>query len=430
MNKKILAFTLFTTLCLSLTACSQNAAGNGKADTPTKNPSTSYAEAPTTEAPAAKTPNADTEKANEKATDTLEGKDADNAKAADSGNAKGTDAGSTEDGAERTITDLGGNVVKIPAASLIKRIAILAPPVMSFAVETVPDTKMIVAISPIAFTNANTDIVAKVFPNWKSVNTSFLNGNFAVNTESLLKLQPDVILYYGTMQKQGLSNIGIPCVDFYSKEQLDPQAQSIAWENQIRKIFDLETTNTQQKEWNRTEELAAKLLVKRGEQKSGLCVFSDTAGKIMVSGKNSFDAYAQSYFDMAGIRNVAADLEGTVEVSMEKIYQWNPDMIIVFQNAPAKDILANSVQGQDWSLLNAWKNKAVYDVPRTTFSWITPCADSSLLPLWLISKAYPELMSDDEMRTEISDYYSRNYGISLTDGDLHSILDYRKAAGS
>jgi iron complex transport system substrate-binding protein len=115
---------------------------------------------------------------------------------------------------------------------------------------------------------------------------------------------------------------------------------------------------------------------------------------------------------------------------MEQIYEWNPDMIIVYHDVPAKSIMDNSIKGQDWSLLDAWKNGAIYDVPRTTYSWITPCADSPLLPLWLVSKAYPDLFSEEEMRTEIVEYYQRNYEIDLTESDLASILGYREASGS
>lgn len=405
MKNTIFVFTLFSALAL-LTACSQNTSKTGAGVPEGDSQSSVYAGS-------AAADSADT---------SVKTSDDD----ADSADASGTDLKAP---AARTITDIGGNQVTLPAASDIKRIVILSPPVMSFAVEMVPDTKMIAGITPMAFTNANTDIIDKVFPEWKSVDTSFLNANFAVNTESLLKLRPDIIFYYGTMQKQGLENIGIPSVDFLPKEQKGAEALSVAWDHQLREIFELDSSNSQQKEWNRVKEKAAKLLANNGETKSGLCVFSDAAGKIMVSGKDSFDAYAQSYFDIAGIRNAAADLDGTTEVSMEKIYQWDPDLIVVFQNAPAKDILDNSIEGQDWSLLKAWKNKAVYDVPRTTFAWISPCADASLLPLWLVSKAYPELMSDQEMRTEISDFYERNYGIRLTGGDLDSILDDRKAPG-
>ena len=331
---------------------------------------------------------------------------------------------------KRTITDLGGNEVEIPAVPEIQRVVVISPPVMSFAVQTIPDTEMITGINSRAFTTSNVEIVNKVFPNWQSVDTSFIDASFAVNTESLLSLDPDIIFYYGNVQKQGLGNIDIPSVDFFSKGLNGPEAVSVAWDNQLREIFGLDTSGSLQKEWDRTNGKISQLLQNQNQEKTVLCIFSNAAGSITVSGTDSFDAYAQSFFDMAGIQNAAADIEGTAEVSMEQIYQWNPDMIIVFHDAPAQKILDNSIEGQDWSLLKAWKYKAVYDVPRTTYSWITPCADSPLLPLWLVSKAYPDLISESELKTEISEYYRRNYDITLTDGDINSILGYRKASGS
>lgn len=326
----------------------------------------------------------------------------------------------------RTITDLGGNKVKIPAASEIKHIVILSPPVMSFVVKVVPDTSMIVGINSRAFTTSNVDIVKKVFPNWQSVDTSFVDSSFAINKESLLALKADIIFYYGNFQKKGLENIDIPCVDFFSKQLGDPEAVSIAWDKQLREILGQDSTDSLQNEWNTMNEKLSELLGSKHESKTALCIFSNTAGSIVVSGTDSTDSYAQSFFDKAGITNAAANIDGTSEVSMEQIYKWNPDMIIVFHDVPAQSILDNSIEGQDWSLLDAWKNKEVYDVPRTTYSWITPCADSPLMPLWLVSKAYPELLNESSMKTLIVDYYQRNYGIGLSDTDINSILDLRK----
>ena len=66
----------------------------------------------------------------------------------------------------RKIVDLAGNEVEIPAAADIKRVVIISPPVMSFVVETIPSTERIVGFNSLAFMNANTQIVEKVFPNW------------------------------------------------------------------------------------------------------------------------------------------------------------------------------------------------------------------------------------------------------------------------
>lgn len=329
----------------------------------------------------------------------------------------------------RQIIDLAGNEVEIPAAAEIKRVVIIAPPVMSFVVETIPNTEQIVGFNPLSFINANTQIVEKVFPNWQSVDASFVDASFTVNKEALLKLEPDIIFYYGNTQKQGLGEVSVPSIDFRTASN-DPREVSIAWDNLLREIFGLPTSGGQQAAWDRTNEKLAALLNNREKEKTALCVFSNVAGTVTVCGTDAFDTYAQSFFEMAGIRNAAVGIDGTVEVSMEQIYEWNPDMIIVFQDAPAKAIIGNSIEGQDWSILTAWKNGAVYDVPRTTFSWIVPSADAALTPLWLVSKAYPDLFSEQEMRTEIMEYYKTNYGITLSDNDVDSILDYREVKGS
>lgn len=381
MNSKLIAAALAATLCLSLAACGQTPASGGASETAG-------------------------------ASQTLAGASLD------------------KSGKPRTITDLGGHQVTVPAAADIEKIVILSPPVMSFVIGAVPDTEMIVGINARSFLTSNPQIVEKAFPNWKSVESSFVDVNFAVNTESLLALEPDIIFYYGDFQKKGIEGLAIPAVDFLMKGVNSPETMSVAWDGQIRELLGTDTSVGIQQEWDATNAKLAKLLEQVGdEKKTGLCIKLNQAGSLMVMGSDSFDGWAQSFFALSGIENAAASIEGTGEVSMEQIYQWDPDFIMCFQDAPASYILENSIEGQDWSLLTAWKNKQVFDVPRTTYAWVTPCADSPLFPLWLVSKAYPELVSDDEVRTEIREYYQRNYSVELTEGELNSILDDREATG-
>ncbi len=378
MNSKLIAAALAATLCLSLAACGQTPASSG----------------------------------------------------ASGASASSQAAESAASGEPRTITDLGGHQVTVPAAADIRKIVILSPPVMSFVIGAVPDTEMIVGINARSFLTSNPQIVEKAFPNWQSVESSFVDVNFAVNTESLLALEPDIIFYYGDFQKKGIEGLAIPAVDFLMKGVNSPETMSVAWDGQIRELLGTDTSVGIQQEWDATNAKLAKLIAQVGdEKKTGLCIKLNQAGSLMVMGSDSFDGWAQSFFALSGIENAAASIEGTGEVSMEQIYQWDPDFIMCFQDAPASYILDNSIEGQDWSLLSAWKNKQVFDVPRTTYAWVTPCADSPLFPLWLVSKAYPELVSDDEVRTEIREYYQRNYSLELTEGELDSILDYREATG-
>ena len=58
---------------------------------------------------------------------------------------------------------------------------------------------------------------------------------------------------------------------------------------------------------------------------------------------------------------------------MEQIQAWNPDMIFVFQGVPAGAYLKNNIEGQDWSMIKAFQEKKIYDIPKTTYSWAAPC---------------------------------------------------------
>lgn len=327
----------------------------------------------------------------------------------------------------REITDMGGNTVKIPPLSEIKHVVVLAPPVTSVLLDTIPDKKMIVGVNPKTFTSSNAEIMDKLLPNYKEIETTFVGDDFSINSEALLQLDPDLIFYYGDAEKKGLDNIQIPAIDFFSPKVTDPEALTVAWDRLLREIFEADQGGGLQKEWESYDKKVQGLLAKQnGAPKRALWIVSNAGGKLVVAGSNSFNAYAQSFFDKAGITNAASGIQGSAQVDMEQVYQWNPDVIFIFHSAPARAILDNHIKGQDWSLLDAWKNKAVYDIPRTSYSWGAPCADSPLMSLWLVSKAYPKLFSEGEFRTELSEYYQRLHHVSLTDQDITSALGLRE----
>lgn len=327
----------------------------------------------------------------------------------------------------KVITDLAGNKVEIPAVADIEHVVIITPPVTSVLLEVIPNKDMIVGLSPKAFVYSNADVMAKLFPQYTNIDTTFVGDDFSINQEALLQLNPDIILYYGEVQKKGLENIGLPIINLFSPKLTDPKDVTSAWDSLLREIFEVDSSENIITEWKHSDERAAALLNKQNEEpKRALWVFSNMSGSLVVAGSSSFDAYAESFFEKAGIVNVAADtIKGTAEVDMEQIYQWNPDMIFIFHNVPAQAYLNNTINGQDWSLLDAWKNKEIYDIPQTAYSWGAPCADSPLMPLWLISKAYPELLSEEDFREELRGYYSRLHNVTLTEEDMNSILNYR-----
>lgn len=324
----------------------------------------------------------------------------------------------------RTITDLGGNTVTVPTAAEIQRVVIISPPTTSVLLGVIPDPDMIVGANSRAFTTSNTEIVSKLFPSWNGVETSFVSEGFVSNTEELLNLDPDIVFYYGEAQKSGIENLGIPIVDMMKKGDNNPETVTIAWDNLMREIFEADNSVSLQNEWEASNKKGAEVLdTYTGKKKTALFLFSNTGGVISVYGSGT---YADTWFEKSGLVNAAAEISGQAEVSMEQLYEWNPDFIYVFIGSPASAMLENKINGQDWSLLSAYKNNTIYDIPQGIYSWGAPCSDAPLTPLFMISKSYPELLSESDFKILFKDYYSRLYKITLEEELISAVLSPRQ----
>jgi iron complex transport system substrate-binding protein len=271
----------------------------------------------------------------------------------------------------------------------------------------------------IAFADANKRLLDLFLPTWRRIPTGFLTG-FQSNTEELLKLKPDVILVYGKFQKEGLQGLPVPVLDFFIDNQ-DNEAWSVSIETLMREIFAAgDGMPTLQKEWNLAKKQATDLLASRQcPKKKGLMIMSNTGDKVIVRGIGS---YGDDWLNKSGLVNVA-DIKGDArEVSMEQIYTWSPDIIYVFRGIPAAKYLNGGISGQDWRPTAAVRNGAVYDMPLGLMNWGAPNADSPLTLLWLVGKNYPELLSDADFREQMKAFYSRRYGIALSDEGIETIL--------
>lgn len=121
---------------------------------------------------------------------------------------------------------------------------------------------------------------------------------------------------------------------------------------------------------------------------------------------------------------MAKELKGTATVSMEQIYQWNPEVIYIssFTTTMPEDILENKIAGQDWSQIEAVKNGRVYKEPVGVYRWYPPSGDAPLMLKWMANHQYPGLFSYD-MEKELKEYYQRFYRYELTDEDIEWILN-------
>lgn len=325
---------------------------------------------------------------------------------------------SVEEDVLREIVDINGNIVQVPSPNKINRVVIISPPISSIYYSAIKDTSNIIAINPLTFKNANYEIMKRIFTNLNDVDSSFVKG-FNVNVEALLNLKPDIIFYYGLQQKKGLENLNIPMVDFMKQNDRNPVTITIEWERVIRDIFNIREGVKIEDEWQKTQQVTEHLAQLNEEQLKGLMIFNNSSNRIVVSGNHSYGDY---WLKMSGLINVADDVEGEKEVSMEQIYEWNPDIIYVFMGESASNY-TEGIKGQDWSKVNAVKEKCVYDVPKGIYSWATPNSDSPLMVHWMAYKNYPLLFKKNEINHMIKDYYLNHYNMTLSDDMLNSILN-------
>lgn len=330
---------------------------------------------------------------------------------------------------KRTITDLAGNSVTIPKAEDIKKVVIIAPPLPSTYLATAKDTSKIMAMNEMSFFHANQEIINKLVPNRKDINTTMISGGGATsqaNVEELMKINPDVILLWGEGQRKGLENIDIPIVDFFTKSK-NNEVYTTETDKLMRDVFEVKGEQNIAKEWKVTNDLLKDKLanVKDGEQKKALMIMNNTGEAITVRAKNT---HGDDWLVRSGLTNVAGEMEGgdTCQVTMEQIYQWDPDVIFLFWGIDDSKYLDNSIKGQDWSQLTAFKNKKIMDMPIGVINWGFPGSDAPLTAHWIGMQGYPEKFDEKEFKERLKEYYKTAYNLELSEELMNQILSPAK----
>ena len=129
--------------------------------------------------------------------------------------------------------------------------------------------------------------------------------------------------------------------------------------------------------------------------------------------------------DIVGGVNVADSLnQGNtttgVQVSMEQVISWNPDIIITTDPEFYHSVYNNS----NWASINAVKNKNVYLSPQSPFKWFDrPVGANMIIGLpWTAKVIYPEKYSDIDMVKTTEEFYSKFYHVELSDDEARQIL--------
>lgn len=327
---------------------------------------------------------------------------------------------------EKIVIDQAGTEVTIPAEVNSIVSGGILPYFHTWYVAT-NSAKEIVGMHPNSYNAAENSILSKMAPDILNANTSFVQ-NGEMNVEELMKINPDVFFEIATDEKSieqarnaGINTVAIKAIDAAAAE---PLATFNSWLKLTGEIAS--TTERADKfiEIGTTvqNEIYEKIDGLTKEQKpNALMMYQLSEQAITVGGKNFF---GNQWLNATGANDVAEnDVTGRKDVNMEQIYNWNPEIIYLtnFTEIQPEDLYNNTIPGQDWSEVEAVKNKQVYKIPLGIYRWFPPSGDAPLMLKWLASNNQPKLF-DYDMNAEIKNYYKDFYGYDVTDEEVEQIL--------
>ena len=129
--------------------------------------------------------------------------------------------------------------------------------------------------------------------------------------------------------------------------------------------------------------------------------------------------------DLVGGNNVANSLSqgnttSGVQVSIEQVISWNPDVIITTD----ADFYAKVYNDSNWQSINAVKNHEVYLSPQSPFKWFDrPVGANMIIGVpWTAKVIYPDQYKDIDMVGATKEFYSNFYHYDLSDDQAKQIL--------
>lgn len=245
----------------------------------------------------------------------------------------------------------------------------------------------------------------------------------AVNIESLLTLDPDLVIVPHFMDPQVIKQIEDADIPVFGlafaklpEDQIGKQDPELADEKKAYTEGVVEAVEMLGEIYAKQDE--AKALV--GAMQKGRTLADERTAsipeqdrvRIYLAASETSTRGAGKYTGLiikqAGGYNVAAELQGTAKVSLEQVLAWNPEVIIVEDRASETYKLIK--EKAEWAQIDAVKNGKVYLLEEFVRPNGHPAPESlGLGEAYLGSLFYPEKYADLDMQALVQDYYKTFY---------------------
>lgn len=324
---------------------------------------------------------------------------------------------SAEPEGTRTLTDMAGREVEVPA--VIEKAFSTDPTAAIFLYTLVPDRML-------GWNYELNDLEKSIILDEYETLPNFGMGD-AINYEAVLAAGPDIAFMVGTINDAVVSDadamqesLGIPVVVVDSELSHTPEAYRFMGE-----LFGVEDTAEQLAAYaERTLDDIANMDIPEG----------DKVRMYYGNGEDSLETAPAgsshgAIIELVNAVNVA-DLElgdgGRVQISAEQLLAWDPDVIVV-NGEPKSDIPGASaadaiLSDPAYSTLTAVQEGRVYGTPNAPFSWVDrPPGPNRIVGLrWLSALIYPQYIQVD-VDDAVREFFSLFYHVELTDEQLANI---------
>jgi len=313
--------------------------------------------------------------------------------------------------ATRTITDMAGNAVEIPAT--VKSVGTSWPGFINTicvagGAQYITETPKALSTYPWA---------TKIFPNLEQASVVFAKE---ASVEKIAEEKPDVLFLRKQDDIEKISALGIPIVMVEYKNNSiydmvdavkmvgdvlggDCVAQAQKYSEFVSKgVADIKAVTDTIPESERPSVL--QLSVKEGTY--------STWGRNIIQDEE---------IQMAGGTNAAAnDVDGSKEVTTEQILTWNPDYIFLEGTVQDREAFMSDPVFAD---LKAVQGKNVYTTPKGVFGWCRLGSETALYVIWMAQTLYPDQLASLDVESQAKSFYKAFFNYDLSDDDLARIMN-------
>ena len=266
----------------------------------------------------------------------------------------------------------------------------------------------------------------QVYPDITKVPTPVAANN-DLNMEALLATKPDVVLVSNEKQAAAVRQAGLTAVRVVFSD-MNGLMQTV---NLTAEVLGTQGAYERAQKYNAYMQKNLKLIEERlkdlpdSERPKVMHIGSGTK----VQNVSGSGIVIDEWIKIAGGKNVAADLKGMKDVSMEQITSYAPEVIIIGGDASAKGV--QTIQSDAaWADVPAVKNGKIIRNPYGTFNWDRYSTEEALQVLWAAKTLHPQKFTDVDMVKETQEFYSTFYGYNLTEDEAQRIINGEAPAAS